>query len=108
MADVAVFVILIGTPRRFDRLDMVGRARHLVGPAHRIKNKELSFWPKVSRIPCPGRLEIGFSAFGDGTGIPVVALHGRRFDHVTAQQYRGVLHEGIDDRCSRVRHQNHV
>ena len=105
---VAVLIVLFRTPGRLGRLDLVGRPRHLVRPANRIKNKKFRLRAEVSGIARAGGLEIRFSPLGDGPRIPIVALHGRRFDHIATKEHGGVLHEGIENHRIGIRHENHV
>src|SRR5256885_13890174 len=68
----------------------------------------LPIWPEECAVGDAGGLEIGLRAPGERARIALVALHGRRLDHVAADVDRRLLEERIDDCGVGVGHEDHV
>ena len=73
-------------------------------PLDVIENEELWFRAKESGIADTGGRQVVFCALGNGAWIAVVAQHSGRLSDVTAQDYGGIVGEGIQHRCAVVRH----
>ncbi len=108
VALVAVGILLGRVPGALHRVDGVEGALHLVAVAHAVEDEELVLRPEQRAVGDPGGFEIGFRALGERARIALVALHGRRLDHVAAQVDRRLLEERIDDGRAGFGHQDHV
>jgi hypothetical protein len=108
VAAVAAFELGTGVPWGFVLFDFVEAAAWLAAPAHAVKNEEFGFWSEESGVAQTGRLQVGFSALGDGARVAVVRLAVGGLDHVASQDQCRLFEEGIDVGRVRVRDQLHV
>jgi hypothetical protein len=83
-------------------------ARHVDLPLDGVEDEELGLGTEVRRVAETGGLEVGLRALGERSRIALVALAVRRLDDVARDEERRLVHERIDVRRARVRHQQHV
>jgi hypothetical protein len=105
---VALFVSFAGVPRTLVGVHFVRASVHAGADGDVVENEEFVFWAEKRRVGDPGGLEISLGTFCERTRVALVALHGHGFDNVATQIDRGLFVERIDDRSSRIRHQDHV
>ena len=108
VAGVAVLVVLARVPGSILRVDVDVAAPRAGVRTDRVEDEEFVFRTEVRRVGDAGRLQVGHAALGDRARITLVTLHGCRLDHVAAQHQRGFLEERVDERGTRIRHQDHV
>jgi hypothetical protein len=108
VALVAALVFTGGIPGAFHRVDRIEAAVHIVAVAHAVEDEEFVLGAEERVIGDAGGPEIGLCALGKRARVTLVALHGRRLDHVAANIDRGLFEERIDDRGRRLGHEDHV
>ena len=106
--EVPCLVLDSGRPGSLFRLDLYERAGHVDAPRDRIEDEKFGLRAEVRGIAQSGRLQIRLGALGERTWVAVVALAGRRLDHVAGDDQRVFLAERIHARRGRIRHQQHV
>ena len=73
-----------------------------------VEDEELGLGSEVGGIAKAGRFQIGLGALGERTRITVVALAGRRLDHVARQDQRVLFAKRVHARRVGIGHQQHV
>jgi len=76
--------------------------------AHAVENEEFVLGPEQRAVGDAGGLEVSLGAPAERARIALVALHGRRLDHIAADVDGGVGKEGIEHRRAGVGQQDHV
>ncbi len=105
---VALFDAAVGVPGALLRVNLVERALHVVVPRDAIEHEELVLRAEISLVGDAGRFQVGLGACGQRTRTAIVALHCRRLDDIAAQIQCWLVRKNVDDRGTRVGHQDHV
>ncbi|CRM95600.1 hypothetical protein [Pseudomonas sp. 22 E 5] len=108
VAFVAAFHVLVGHPRALLGEDFEHGTGDVGLELDRIKDEELWFRAYEYGVADTGRLQVFLGALGDRTWVAIVALHGRRLDHVADDDQGWVFGERVKDGSAVVRHQDHV
>ena len=89
-------------------MDFDATAAHVDMPFDVVKNEELWFRAKESRVADASGRQVVLCALGNRAWVTVVTEHGSRLGNITAQNYGGVIGKWIQCRRAVVRHKHHV
>ncbi|EFQ65564.1 hypothetical protein PFWH6_0356 [Pseudomonas fluorescens WH6] len=105
---VAAFHVLVGHPRTLFGVDLEHGTGDIGLELHLIEDEELWLRAYEYGVADTGRLQVFLGTLGDRTWVAVVALHGRRLDHVADDDQGRFFGERIQHGSAVIRHQDHV